>query len=300
MRYEIFIAEDDLINRSILTNFLNSSEFHLTIAKDGAEAEHMLFSKERDFDAIILDNYMPGINGIDLLTKLKQDPDLKTIPVIFQTASKDTEEMRVAVEAGAFYHLVKPLKKPTLLSIVRAAMRDQNNYESLQEEIEVFLHAGKLMQQAQFTFKTLEDARRLSAALSKFAQDPASTHMALVELMINAVEHGNLGITYEEKSAFLANNDLFNEIDRRLQHPDYKDRFATVDYQLTDDDISLTITDMGNGFDFEQYLEFSVERMLDSHGRGIMMANNTGFKFMAYSLGGRRVQCVAQRRTHFG
>jgi len=49
---------------------------------------------------------------------------------------------------------------------------------------------------------------------------------------------------------------------------------------------------MGAGFDFEQYLVFSPERLTDSHGRGIMIANATCFKSMQFSHGGRTVTCT--------
>jgi hypothetical protein len=113
--------------------------------------------------------------------------------------------------------------------------------------------------------------------------------LGLTELMVNAVEHGNLGITYREKSALNEKGNWRDEVDRRLALPENADRFATICMRRAADGISFTILDRGDGFDWQSYLEMCPERAFDSHGRGIAMSRMLSFTSVEYSGNGNTV-----------
>ena len=106
----------------------------------------------------------------------------------------------------------------------------------------------------------------------------------LVDLMVNAVEHGNLGVTYHEKAQLKLDGTWEDEIQRRLALPEYASRCAAVKAEFSSDltELYFTISDQGEGFDWHKYLEFDPERAFDPNGRGIAMARLMSFKTMEY------------------
>ena len=113
------------------------------------------------------------------------------------------------------------------------------------------------MCEGKFTFKSLSDARNLASLLATACPEPDSVMLGLTELMINAVEHGNLGITYKDKSALNVEGEWENEVARRLELPLYKDKNVTIEFSRNDNKITFLIVDQGNGFDWNKYMEMS-------------------------------------------
>ena len=119
----------------------------------------------------------------------------------------------------------------------------------------------------------------------------------ILELTLNAIEHGNLNIGYKEKSRLIEEERLDNEIERRLSDPLYSSREATAQFVRHTDKLSLHITDQGNGFEWRKYLNFDPERAFDTHGRGIAMANKVSFDQIEYRGNGNQVITVLQLET---
>ena len=113
--------------------------------------------------------------------------------------------------------------------------------------------------------------------------------MGLSELMINAIEHGNLDIGYEEKSE-LRKRDLWeSEIEKRLGFTENKEKYASVDVLNDLENVTFTISDQGNGFEWDDFMEFDTSRVMDNHGRGIAMANKLYFSKLEYQGNGNTV-----------
>jgi hypothetical protein len=100
--------------------------------------------------------------------------------------------------------------------------------------------------------------------------------------MVNAVEHGNLGISYREKSLLKWDGDWEGEIRKRLVQPEFCERRASVRVERTAAAISFRIADQGRGFDWRKFLDFDPERVFDPNGRGIAMARMTSFSRLQY------------------
>jgi anti-sigma regulatory factor (Ser/Thr protein kinase) len=127
----------------------------------------------------------------------------------------------------------------------------------------------------------------LGALLAKACPDSDRVVMGLSELLVNAIEHGNLGIGYDEKSRLLKSHSWQEEVDRRLSLPEYEGREASVEISRARDRIVFKIRDQGSGFEPEPYLEIDPTRVLDAHGRGIAMARLLSFDDLRYEDGGR-------------
>jgi hypothetical protein len=107
--------------------------------------------------------------------------------------------------------------------------------------------------------------------------------------MINAVEHGNLEISYEEKTRLFEVDGWDSEVRRRLSEPPYADRQVRVEFERLRDRIQVTITDEGRGFDWCQYLDIDPARLHHQHGRGIAMSRLISFDDVKYSGAGNQV-----------
>ncbi len=100
--------------------------------------------------------------------------------------------------------------------------------------------------------------------------------VALMELLINAIEHGNCQITYEEKSAWLeSGKDIFSLIRLKNKDERIKKKKVYVTYTITPKKTHITIKDEGKGFDWRnRKKKITEQNYLDLHGRGIMMADH--------------------------
>ncbi|MBP7737342.1 MAG: ATP-binding protein [Spirochaetes bacterium] len=135
--------------------------------------------------------------------------------------------------------------------------------------------------------------QRLTRNLKKYMEQKQASllRIALRELVINAIEHGNLSISFNEKSEAIMNDTYFTLIANRRQDPRYRDRKVLIEYSLSPSKVVYRITDEGDGFSHGA-LSGSDARdasaNLLSHGRGISMAKNI-FDSVAYNEKGNQV-----------
>ena len=278
----ILIVDDEPFNIEILSEHLESSGYLVEPAYDGQQAWEILQDEQVRFDAILLDRMMPRMNGMELLAKIKQLDRFKALPVILQTAMGSPDAVREGLQAGAYYYLTKPFERETLLAIVAAAVRDRLAQLEQRDTL-------TMLRYGEFQFRTLAEAKRLTALLSSVCPQPEKVAMGLSELLINAVEHGNLGITYKEKTKLIQDNAWEGELNQRLALPQYASRRASVMLTRDNNEIRFVVADQGDGFDWKPFMEFSPDRAFDPHGRGISMARMLSFDNIEYQGNGNTV-----------
>lgn len=279
---QILVVDDDPMNLDIVVDFLTGSGHALTLAADGAEAWERLCAEPGRFDALILDRLMPGLDGIEVARRVAADRRFEDLPVIMQTAAHSPEEVAEGLAAGAWYYLAKPYRGEVLRRTLRAALGDRQNRQELgrlRGEVSV---TWDLMLEGRFRFRDLHQARLLAARLASLCPRPSQVAMGLSELMVNAVEHGNLGIDYATKGELLERGDWLAEIDRRLVAADLAHRWAEVSLTREPGLIRFAVRDQGPGFDWQPFLELGSERAFDAHGRGIAMARHLAFDTLEY------------------
>jgi CheY-like chemotaxis protein len=116
---EILFAEDNIDDANLTIRALIKSGFtnKLHHVKDGAEALDFIYCKgiyaSRDIrenpKMILLDLKMPKVSGIQVLEKVKSDPDIKSIPVVILTSSKEDPDVKICYTLGANSYIVKPV-----------------------------------------------------------------------------------------------------------------------------------------------------------------------------------------------
>lgn len=278
----VLVVDDEQLNLFIIEEFLEQEDIELEMHSNPLEAWDSLIAPDSNFSLVVLDRMMPELDGMELLRRMKREARFADIPVIMQTAASSPDQVREGLEAGAYYYLTKPYEPEALISIVRAAMEDRRARGQLRSRAARLEEAQKLILSVEYRFVTLEDVSSLVPVLAAMCPVPDVAAPGLSDLMVNAVEHGNLGVTYQEKSLLKWEGDWEAEIRRRLALPQFCDRFATVRIERNADSVVFTITDQGDGFEWHKFLSFDPDRAFDPNGRGIAMAKMMSFSTLDY------------------
>ena len=110
---KILVVDDFSTMRRIIKNLLKDLGFtNIQEADDGSTALPML--QQGDFDFVVTDWNMPGMQGIDLLRAIRTDDSLKHLPVLMVTAEAKKEQIVAAAQAGVNGYIVKPFTAATL------------------------------------------------------------------------------------------------------------------------------------------------------------------------------------------
>jgi len=181
----ILVVDDDRATRHLLRSLLTRAGFRVAVAKDGMDALKTL--RTRRFDLMLLDVWMPRLNGLDLLARLQKR---KTRPRVVVMTSDDTPATLLqAVRQQAFQYVHKPVDPLSLLPMLRDVLRAPaaplpiEVVSARPEWIELLVPC------------TREMADRIQEYMSRFAADLSdevreSVGYAFRELLLNAVEWG--------------------------------------------------------------------------------------------------------------
>src|SRR5512139_301963 len=113
----ILVVDDEEPFRRLLKNELTRKGYGVEVAADGGAALELL--RDKAFDAVLLDVVMPGVDGVSLMKKLKED---SSAPAIIVLTGKATVETAVeAMKNGAYDYLTKPYKLDELVIVVDRA-----------------------------------------------------------------------------------------------------------------------------------------------------------------------------------
>lgn len=126
---EILFVEDSIDDATLTIRALTKSGFtnKLLHVKDGAEALDFIYckglyalrkSKEHP-KLILLDLKMPKVTGVEVLEKIKSDPELKFIPVVVLTSSKEDTDIKKCYSMGANSYIVKPVDSDNFFSAIK-------------------------------------------------------------------------------------------------------------------------------------------------------------------------------------
>ena len=120
----LLIAEDDPKLLKSLVHIFETNHYVVDGVSDGSLAFD--YASSGEYDGLVLDIMMPGIDGINLLKKLRKDG--VTTPALFLTAKSETYQKIEGLDAGADDYLPKPFATGELLARVRAMLRRKDNF----------------------------------------------------------------------------------------------------------------------------------------------------------------------------
>lgn len=125
--HRILVVEDHTDTRELLRYNLTASGFEVAAAEDGRTGLELARSFRPDL--VMLDIMLPGIDGLEVCRRLKQDPELGRIPVIMLTARSDEIDRIVGLELGADDYVVKPFSPRELALRIKAVLRRSGGAE---------------------------------------------------------------------------------------------------------------------------------------------------------------------------
>jgi two-component system cell cycle response regulator len=284
----ILVVDDDRIALMTLEARLQSQGYTVITAISGKSACEIIEKEHKVIDAILLDRMMPEMDGLQVIEWLKKQQNLTKIPIIMQTGSDRPDQIKEGIDAGVFYYLTKPIAEEVLRSVVSSAVKESKQKKVLRSELSSHRSSFKLMNRAVFYVQTISEAENISCFVANCFPDPEAVLPGVAELIVNAVEHGNLSISYEEKTALLLSGGWREEVDKRAQLPENIKKRVEIDFEKEGNKYVIKISDQGKGFFWQKYMGADPSRALESHGRGIARVNMI-FSKLEYNKEGNQV-----------
>ncbi len=289
------IVDDEPINLDIICAHLENDNYKLVTANDGQEAWSLLESSPESFDTIILDRMMPTLDGMQLLANIKENEMMEHVPVVMQTAKAENQDVIEGLKAGAYYYLTKPYNGDVLKTIVRSAVNDRLHEKSLHESLRQGRQIFDLMTFGRFKIRNLLQCNLVASQVAHLCPQPHRVVTGISELLINALEHGNRRIGYDEKSKLMRSGMWQLEIERRLKSKQNSGGFIELEFNVHAESVQIRIRDQGQGFDWTPYMDFDPDRAFDPHGRGIAVARLSSFDDLEYIGEGNEVIATVKR-----
>ena len=162
-RSVILIVDDNPRNLQVLGKYLKNEGFRVEFALDGMSALH--WTDRVNFDLILLDIMMPGMDGFELCSILKKDPEKMKIPVIFLTAKIDTESIIKGFDLGAVDYVLKPFNQKELIARVKTQIEIKKSRDEIANNLNEIKNKNKLI-----TY-SIQYAHKIQNAVLKASQN---------------------------------------------------------------------------------------------------------------------------------
>lgn len=281
----ILVVDDSLVDLRLAMTILQKGMECSIVEADSAEAALEHLATAIDLDLVLTDLQMPGLNGLQLVERIRSD--WPSLPVILMTAAGSEDIAAQALKVGAASYVPKRRLNDDLVSTVQkilAAARQEQKHSRLMHslgrgELEFDLRNDPLLitplvQMIQEMLRSLplaDESERLRVGV------------AVEEAIKNAVYCGNLEIGLIEDGE-TAVQDLINE---RLYVPPYCHRRVAVQVNVNREEATFVVTDEGPGFDYSSFetSEFNADA---PYGRGIRLMR-TFMDSVEFREGGRQV-----------
>ncbi|MDH6099143.1 response regulator [Anabaenopsis sp. FSS-46] len=213
----ILVIEDEEQIRLNISEILLLADFSVVSAADGSEGLHL--ARVKSPDLILCDIMLPGMDGFQVLKKLRNYPNTANIPLIFITAKAEREDLRQGMNLGADDYITKPFEPGEILQAVKARLKRQAL--STQQHLDSHHKIEQLQQEIKENDTNLQVSRQLSdirgnllEKLSQELRDPLSNiNIALHMLGHSQTEEKRqqyLGIIQEEYAREVK---ILNEVD---------------------------------------------------------------------------------------
>ena len=118
---KVLLVDDDPTTRNLISHFLRKEDFH--VEKAGGGSDGLARARSGRPDLLIVDAAVPGMNGFELLSLLKKDPETAGIPVLMLSSHDEEEAIVKSLDEGADY-VVKPFSPRILVAKIRKILRD--------------------------------------------------------------------------------------------------------------------------------------------------------------------------------
>jgi YesN/AraC family two-component response regulator len=285
---KVLIVEDDYPSREYLINLIGLEGYDFKAAENGKEGLEIY--KNYDPDVIISDIQMPYMDGLELLSTIRKD---KSDTIFIITTAFGSEDYAIeALRRGANNYLKKPIRKNSLLSLLE-------KYKSLVESHKLAEKAQGRIVKKDILLEFDTNISHIPAIISQLISEMnvelddseiTNIELGLDELITNALEHGNLGISFDEKVEASNNNTMQELYVEKMKNEEYANRKLRVYYKLRPEYCEWLIEDEGKGFDWRLIPDPTQSaQLMELNGRGIFITHFL-FDEMEYLGKGNKVR----------
>lgn len=269
---KILIIDDEQQVREVLKIVLMEQGHEILEADNGKKGIELF--KKNSPEIVLTDVMMPEMTGLEFtrfVKEMNEDTD-----VIVMTGYGTEEVVIEALHAGASNYIKKPISFEDLFAIVDSILTKRRNRKRIEPARDAVV----------FEKKDLIIGNDLSTIWGAVNQLLFNMHsgidrnivegmrIGLYEMITNAIEHGNLAISYQEKSSALKNNSYVELLIERQKKAEREGKKVYLSMTYDREQVIIEIRDDGTGFDFRTLPDTkSPESMLASHGRGIFLCS---------------------------
>ncbi|MCK5536823.1 MAG: response regulator, partial [Bacteroidales bacterium] len=268
---KILIVEDDLASREYLKNAIEIEGHEYKAAENGREGLE-IFSEFKP-DLVLCDIQMPIMDGLELLEAIRGK---KSNSIFIMITAFSTEDYAVkAFHLGANNYIKKPVRQSDLIGLLQKYEAVVKNRKAVAPKV-----PGNLLHR-EFVLEFPTHTEMVPKVVDYLIQETGnlfssdekiSIELGLVELFTNSIEHGNLEISFQEKSEALKNGKLERLYEDRLNDPKLASRKIRVQFEMIGSRCTWIIEDEGKGFDWKDIQSnIEEERLFDLNGRGIFI-----------------------------
>ncbi|MGK5092537.1 response regulator [Deltaproteobacteria bacterium TL4] len=241
------LVDDEMRICRLLQRLLNAESIESLLAENGRVALELLEENEVDF--IVTDLRMPEMDGLKFLRKARQL--YPTVPIVVMSAFGDESTIIQSLQTGANDFLRKPFNLHTIENVLLPIIRllegkrdpsfDYSRIHHLQGEIRLDNdEVGMIPSIVNYLLQHWGE-------VEKYSKQVSFLEITLYQLILGAIEQGNLGIALEEKEEAQKKNQFSSLLEERLKDPRYQNRQVRIQFDLNPDQISISITDEGDG-----------------------------------------------------
>ena len=169
----LLVVDDTAINIDILVETLSKITSDIAVAMDGPSA--LEIARESPPDMILLDIMMPGMDGYEVCRRLKADPALRDIPIMFITAMSEIENKTQGFELGAVDYITKPFQAVEVKARVKTHLALQKARKALAQQNEIL--EIKVQERTQQLVLTQEVTIESMAALAEYRDPETGGHI---------------------------------------------------------------------------------------------------------------------------
>ncbi len=297
MKATVLLVDDEKVVREELGGLLQDEGYTVVTARDGEEGLEMYLRQQPDM--VITDARMPRREGLSLAREILARN--AHVPITMITGHGSEAMAIAALRLGMTDFLKKPVQLTNLVAALERMEASRRLALERADGVDVLPPSARLVSVTK-RFECGNDLEAIpqfvAAVIASVASglDPRKRdgmQLALREIVINAVEHGNLGVTFEEKTQANERGTLPALIARRATDPERAARKVRVKAKRTDESILVVVEDEGDGFEWRSLPDpTDAANLLRTHGRGVLLAS-LSVDELRFNDRGNRVGLVA-------
>ncbi len=268
---KVLIVEDDKVSGKKMQSIVTHQGHQVEIAEDGIQGIE-LYNKFKP-DLIFTDVLMPKMSGMEFLNTIRKTDNV--VIIIVNTAYGSEEYALEAIRLNANNYIIKPIHFSEIFHHLK-------KYEAIIQERTLRREIEAMFIKRFYTLQLPNKVEQIPSVVEHLLtiagdaicpEEQLGVRLGLIELIVNAVEHGNMGITYDEKKRAINQNRLDDLYQERLAESEIAARRVKIKFELSERGCEWTITDEGSGFDWQTIPDPTKGKALRALiGRGIFLS----------------------------